>query len=69
MKLFQSVLLLLALEVQKKSSCERVTSAVVSVYSCDFIKHASNILQMMEDVTAGHHVMEEPVIFLWGKCS
>lgn len=69
MKLFQSVLLLLALEVQKKSSCEGITSAVVSVYSCDFIKYPLNTLQMMEDVTAGHHVMEEPVMFLWGKCS
>lgn len=66
MKLFQSVLLLLALEVQKKSSYESVTCAVVSVYSCDFIKHPLNvaeILKMREDTTAGHRVMEEPMIF------
>lgn len=52
--------------MQKKSSDENVTCAVVSVYSCDIIKHPLNvaeILKMREDATAGHRVTEEPVIF------
>lgn len=49
MKLFQSVLLLLALQLQKSQAMKAahvlLFHSIVSVYSCDFTKHPLNVAE------------------------
>lgn len=72
MKLFQSVLLLLALELQKSQAMKAARvllfHSIVSVYSCDFTKHPLNVAESRK--LKSHrwaHVRKQLLIFLQGQ--